>query len=969
VAPGPEQEPAPSPPAPLGGFSRYRIEGEIGRGGMGVVYRVWDLDLDRAVAMKVVRDGAIADVAFTRFVDEARVTARLQHPAVVPVYDVGTDPAGKLYFTMKLVEGHTLTDVVARARAGAASFREYTRFRLIETFREICRAVSYVHERGIIHRDLKPDNVMIGRYGEVQIMDWGIAKAMSDAVPTPQESPRVATPQRTQTRVGNVVGTPDFMAPEQARGMGGGTPQWDVYALGGILHHMLTGRAPEAAVTRFAAAEERAGSLQSPRSFDATIPREVDAICMRALAPVPEARYPTAKEFADDIQAFLEQRPVAAFPEGALRRARKWALRQRRALGGAGAGVAIVVVAVIGARAASARATLEQERAEAQHAQATFSTARARLAALHQAPAALRAERNRLLGLGMSSLQGAQAVRALAPRDEGARRDAFEAALGLGEVAQEDEQWGLASGVLESARETHVDDDRAIRALEEVERARTRVADEHRQIVAGILDGARAGKLERDADYQDALFALVGLREPSTVEALTGALEGVTIALRAAQRTMLLEAQVLTDDEKRHGEGPIPGLEAAVDDRLATPPDRPPTASEPLQRAMARLVVRAAASPSGTPPAFRTLSAIAQERRVGVRSLRVARLASEALGRIGIADVATGALERYLAAEDEELRAVPAAIALCLLGQPSSERVVEVARDRLGTANGLFWKLVGPNMRRFRVEVGEKPKNAEEFLARAKERGAKGDLEGEIADSTRAVEIDPSLEAGWIARGIARRKTGDLEGAIADYTRASVVDPDNAVPWNDRGFAELEHGDLDAAIADLDHSLALRPLSARTHTHRATAYRLKGRLGAALTEYGAALQIDPRFELAYRGRADAHLDGKDAAAAITDYGRAIDLDGTDAEAWAGRAMARLAAMDPDGALADATHAVDLDPTCGPAWIARARVRQARGDVAGSLDDALRTSSLDLRPRDATAARALLAELSGMARRP
>ena len=137
--------------------------------------------------MKVLRHDAIDDEGFAaRFVEEAQVAARLQHPAVVPIYDVGTNPEGKMYFTMKLVEGRTLADVVAHARArDDEASREYTRFRLLETFREICRAMSYVHEHGIVHRDLKPDNVMVGRYGEVQIMDWGLAKAISAAANDP----------------------------------------------------------------------------------------------------------------------------------------------------------------------------------------------------------------------------------------------------------------------------------------------------------------------------------------------------------------------------------------------------------------------------------------------------------------------------------------------------------------------------------------------------------------------------------------------------------------------------------------------------------------------------------------------------------------------------------------------------------------------------------------------------------------
>jgi serine/threonine protein kinase/Tfp pilus assembly protein PilF len=970
---------------PPSGFSRYRIDGEIGHGGMGVVFRAWDFALERAVAMKVLHDFIDEDDGFAaRFVEEAQVAARLQHPAIVPIYDVGINDAGKLYFTMKLVEGTTLSEVVARARAGGDDARGYTRFRLLETFREICGAIAYVHEHGIVHRDLKPNNVMLGSHGEVQVMDWGLAKMMGGAgagegrsLPRLQAAHAASlvhgsspTTDRADTVAGTVMGTPAYMSPEQVRGESAVSPRWDVYALGGILHHVLTGRAPEAAGTRRGAAEERAGGLAPPRSIDPTIPRELEAICMRALFPTPEARYPTARALADDVQAFLEQRPVAAFHESFPQRAWKWARRRRRAVAGVGLALVVVAGAAVVARGAAARATLDRARADAGAAEDTFARARRTLQAAHLDPAALRAERDRLLGLGMSALEAAQATSALAPKDEAARRGTFDAALGLGEVALEDQQWGLAASAFERARDTHVDDARALVAVEEVERARTRIADAHAKTVADVLDRARSGGLDRDDEYQDALFTLVGISEPATVEALARGLDGVTTGVRAARRDFYLEAQALTADEQRRGETRIDGLETAIDELLATAPDRHAPASEALGRAAARLVARAAAGApkDAPPPALRTLAAAAEERRVGTGSLRLARLASEALGRIGIANVAVEALERYLAAEDDELRAVPAAIALCLLARPSSERAVGVARDRLGTTNGLFWKLVGSNVRRFRTEPGEEPKTAEDFIARGKERGLKGDIEGGLADFTRAIELAPKATSGFLARGIARRRAGDVDGAIADYSRALDLAPGDAVLWNDRGFAQLERGDLDAAIADLEHSLSLRPSSARTATHRATAYRLKGRLPVAFAGYDAALKIDPRFELAYRGRAEAHVAAGELPLAIADFDRAIELDGHDAEAWAGRALARLLAKDADGALADASRAVELDPTCGPAWIARARVRRERGDAGGALDDAKHALSLDLRSRDATTTRTLVAQLSGPTRR-
>ena len=585
----------------LGDFARYGIGKELGRGGMGTVFRAWDFDLDRAVALKVLNEVIEDDERFAaRFIREARVAARLQHPAIVPVYDVGRNPEGKLYFTMRLVDGTTLGEVVRRA---ARRRRGLARVHALPPARDVpgdfCTAIAYVHEHGIVHRDLKPDNVMLGAYGEVLVMDWGIAKALSDAG-RPEDDEVSAAPAgalavaRAHTVAGAVMGTPAFMAPEQARGEAVVTPLWDVYALGAILHYLLTGRVPErATAVRGRPVEE---TLVPPRTLDPTLPPELDAICMRALAREPEARYPSAKALADDVQALLEQRPVSAFREGALRRAWKWARRHKRPLAGVFAVLLLAASAAFASRAVAARAAREVARAHARGAAETFRSARAELPKGPRDPAAIRAARDRVLGLGMTALEAAEALRALAPAEEMARRGAFDAALSLGEVAIEEEQWGLAASAFERARDAHVDDARAAGAIASVEEARTRKAEERKATVARVVGEARRGALERDEDYHDALFTLVAAGDAVTVGMLAAALDRVTQDLQAAERAFLTGAE-------------------------------------------------------GKPERARV--AAAQERAVGAGSLRLARLASEALGRIGIADGAVDPLERYLAAEED----------------------------------------------------------------------------------------------------------------------------------------------------------------------------------------------------------------------------------------------------------------------------------------------------------------------------
>ncbi len=213
--------------------TKYRLLEELGRGGMGTVFLAEDRVLGRKVAIKVVGTGASDPAAAARMLREARVIARLEHPGIVPVHDAGTLPDGRMFYAMKRVDGRRLD-----AFAAGAPLPEKLR-----VFQKVCEAVAFAHAHRVLHRDLKPENVMVGPFGEVLVMDWGVAKVLDDA------SDRSGAPSRPLpdgvTAEGTVVGTPAYMAPEQAAGQPGGVgPAADVYALGGILYFLLTGRAP-----------------------------------------------------------------------------------------------------------------------------------------------------------------------------------------------------------------------------------------------------------------------------------------------------------------------------------------------------------------------------------------------------------------------------------------------------------------------------------------------------------------------------------------------------------------------------------------------------------------------------------------------------------------------------------------------------------------------------------------------------
>jgi serine/threonine protein kinase len=290
---------------------RYRFEEFLGRGGMGEVWRGFDTLLSRRVALKVLRERGLVDGGLrARFEEEARHVSRLEHPSIVPMHDLGELPDGRPFFVMKLINGQTLEKLLA-ARGTPAE--DLTRW--VGVFEQVCTAVAFAHARGLIHRDLKPSNVMLGELGEVLVMDWGIAKALA-ARPQPGEIPpspallspsaggTVTCPEGSETLPGQAMGTPAYMAPEQARGETSRVGKAsDVFGLGGILCAILTGRPPYTE-----ARQADAGDLSEAfaRLDGCAADGEVIGLAKACLAPTPEARPADAAEVAGRVKRYRD---------------------------------------------------------------------------------------------------------------------------------------------------------------------------------------------------------------------------------------------------------------------------------------------------------------------------------------------------------------------------------------------------------------------------------------------------------------------------------------------------------------------------------------------------------------------------------------------------------------------------------------------------------------------------------------
>ncbi len=360
--------------------ARFWILRSHAEGGLGRVYLATDRELNRQVAVKQIKEErADFQTDRDRFVFEAQVTGGLEHPGIVPVYAMGRYPDGRPYYAMRFIQGEPLKNAIHRHHVDAESGPMGLR-RLIDRLIAVCNAVAYAHSRGVIHRDIKPSNIMLGRYGETLLVDWGLAKAIgrpeSDTALYDEEELRPSWSGASGTLPGYPMGTPQYMSPEQAMGrLGTVGIASDIFGLGATLHCILTGRPP--LDPGLPVAKPEAAHEPSPRAdaeLDRSdVPRPLAAVARKAMAKRPEDRYRSALEMADDLERWLADEPVSADREPISARAGRWIRRHRTPVAAAGA---LLVASVIGL--AINNTMVRTERDAARLAERTAELARAR---------------------------------------------------------------------------------------------------------------------------------------------------------------------------------------------------------------------------------------------------------------------------------------------------------------------------------------------------------------------------------------------------------------------------------------------------------------------------------------------------------------------------------------------------------------------------------------------------------------
>jgi serine/threonine protein kinase/Flp pilus assembly protein TadD len=965
----------------------YEILGELGRGGMGVVLRGHDPDFGRTLAVKMLLPRAARRPdAQQRFLDEARLTGQLQHPGIPPVHELGKLDNGLPFFAMKLIQGRTLATILQErdthgarrdtseagpvtptqaepntqhpaASSGAvdAMRRIAPDSRLIGIFRQVCQTLAYTHARGVIHRDLKPANIMVGAFGEVQVMDWGLAKQKDEGGRMKDESEGEFSDSSfifhpsSLTHTGDVRGTPGYMAPEQARGEIRSLDQRvDVFGLGAILCEILTGRPP------FARGSISDRMLQAARGQIANAFALLDSsgadaelveLAKRCLAPRREDRPRDAGEVAEAIERYEAQL------QERLRRAE---LEREKAQ--------------VQAEEEHKRAEVEQARAAAEQARANEESRRRR--AEQGKAAAERRRRRATLAFAVTALLllSSAAGAALWYQQDRAEQATQEVARQAEDLQRQAEQ----------QRRHDLREHRIGTALHQARKLRDALQDQLAK------PGGVFPLLNQPSDWKHQLdLAQAALRHAQDLEA--GAEGPVAVALRQDRqaleeqlqrhqfdREMALRLEKVREDRavwiggKFNTAGALQGYATAFQRvGLSLKPGREAEDADLVRRSAIKEQLLAALDDW----AFVTWTH--GQKDLHRRLLLVTRRADPDPRKDQIRDPALWNNPQALRALADKVQADQALARfspqiLDLLGLLQTKDKAK-AEGWLRQAQALYPTDFWINYNLAITLLTAKPQQAEGFLRAAiavrpastaawnnlgNALRAQKDLASAVQAYHKALQLDPNDAPSWNNLGVALIDKKDQVGGMGAYRKALQLDPKFTFAWNNLGLALYAQKDLVAAIDHYTQALKLDPKFAEAHGNLGNALKARQDFKGAFQHYYKALELAPNLAMAHTNLANLLYHQKDVAAAIPHYRQALQLNPNDARAWFNLGLALEHQQEVAEALQAFRQALQLDPRFTLAWTHLGNALQAQSDLAGAVE--AYHKALEIDPNDVLA---------------
>jgi eukaryotic-like serine/threonine-protein kinase len=929
-------------PPPGNAPQRLQLLGELARGGMGAVLKGRDPDLCRDIAVKVLLDKHRDDPGLLcRFVEEAQIAGQLQHPGIVPVYRLGTLPDRRPYFSMKLVKGRTLAALLTERSDRADDLP-----RFVSIFEQVCRTMAYAHSRLVIHRDLKPSNIMVGGFGEVQVMDWGLAKVLArgEEAPRPDEaSPANETVVATArggpsgsdlSSAGSVIGTPAYMAPEQARGeIHRVDMRADVFALGAILCEVLTGRPPYVGrvpgeVQRKAARGDTAEALAAIDASDAD--PELIAMAHDCLAAEPDDRPADARAVADRAgshlagvghrlrQAELDRAAEAARAEeaeaaaGAERRARRLTV-----------GLAAAVLMMIGL-AGGGYAWLESERSARRAATERAVEADLRRARDLQAEAlAAPADRPGPWAEALASARGAEDRLRQGEADEPLRHRVAQA---VGQIEQGRDQANERAARIAADR-------RLLAELESVRGARAEHWDSKRTD-AEYAAAFRDAGLDLDATDPERAGAWIAARSDSVelasflddwaaVRAKAGADGKSTGRLVAAARTADPEPW---RDALRAGFGA--GGPAALESLRKLAGDEETLGTQPAESLLLlALRLKTAGDREGAARVLR------RAWRMRPDDFWVNYELARSRGP------ESGSIAEMFPRPEEAMRHLTAAIAV----RPGSP----MAHSNLGGI--LMDVLHDPEaaVAELRTAIRLKPDHANAHTNLGNVLLARGEREEAIAELRTAIRLKPDHAVAHGSLGNALHDQRKYEEAGAEFRAAIRLQPDHAVAHGNLGLVLHDQRKYEEAGVELRTAIRLKPDYADAHVNLGNVLLAQGRRDDAIAEFREAVRLKPDHALAHHNLGLALGGRQDMDEAIAELRATTRLRPDFAQAHGNLGVALDARGKRDEAIAEFREAVRLEPdyalahcNLGQSLLRQGRFREAlaeyrRGHELGS----------------------------------
>ncbi len=932
---------------------RFRILRPHAEGGLGKVSVARDEELHREVALKEIQERHADDYeSRARFLIEAEITGALEHPGVVPVYGLGAYADGRPFYAMRFIKGDTLRHAIdhfykADAAGRPANERVLELRKLLGRFVDVCDAIAYAHSRGILHRDLKPDNIMLGKYGETLVVDWGLAKPVGAPAEVNDKMESLFQPSSGEgsgaTQMGSAIGTPQYMPPEQAAGrldeLG---PASDVYSLGATLFCVLTGKSPFTDPTVGAVLQKvQRGEFPPPRQVNPKVPPALNAVCLKAMALRPEDRYPTAPALVHDIEKWLADEPVSAWREPWRVRAGRWARRNHTLVA---ATVAGLLVAILAGGAGVLWYQQEQAARAAEHAVRVSATASGVSAALDDA----------------ATLEKQAAT---VTNDPARWRESLAEALSAVKRAE---------GLLNSGEGT---DD--MRARVNASRDELEAADKDRRLIAQLedvrLQSAIAGK-DSVFDYAGEAAQYAAAFEKDMGFSSLGTKEAAERVSSREIREELLAALADWSNVTPNKED----KQRLRDILKAADPD-PTTFRNRWNAAIERKDLNAQrhlafSSEVADQPTVRVVLLGSQLTKIDAAdAVRFLKEANERrpgdfwiLFRLGHACRLSTPPQT-----DDAIRYFTAALALrpgsstahIALGNEFwvkhqfDDAIVEyhdAARlkpDNAWAYNGLGMVLHDQGKRdeataefKKAIDLNAKIPQPHHNLGIVLHDQRK--LDEAAAEYREAIAIDPKYLLAHNGLGGVLRDQGKRDEAAAEYRKVIELDPKYTAAYNGLGNILYDEGKRDEATAQYRKAIELNPSYALVHFNLGGVLNVQGKRDEAIVEYRKAIELDPKFALWHASLGNILYDGGKRDEAAAEYRKAFELDPNLAQAHNGLGNSLRDRGKLEEAVAEYRKAVELDPKYAVPHTNLGGVLRDQGKLEEAVAEYRKTIALD-----------------------